>query len=104
VLSFVAALGSDPDALLRSPAWSPGQARKLALGLGLARHAPALVLDEPTNHFDLPSIERLERLLASFPGCVVLVTHDTGLASRVATRFLHIRSGELIETSGEGAC
>jgi len=102
VLSFVAALGSEPDALLRSPAWSPGESRKLALALGLARHAPALVLDEPTNHFDLPSIERLERLLASFPGCVVLVTHDTALASRVATRFLYIESLELVERHEEG--
>jgi ATPase subunit of ABC transporter with duplicated ATPase domains len=97
VLSIVAALGSDPDALLGSCAWSPGQTRKLALALGLAEQAPALILDEPTNHFDLPSIERLERLLVSFPGCVVLVTHDVALASRVANRCLEIASGELVE-------
>jgi ATPase subunit of ABC transporter with duplicated ATPase domains len=99
VLSFVAALGSDPDAILRSSAWSPGESRKLALALGLARHAPALVLDEPTNHFDLPSIERLERLLVGFPGCVVLVTHDGALADRVANRCLGIEAGELVERS-----
>jgi len=97
VLGFVAALGSDPDAVLRSPAWSPGQARKVALALGLAAHAPALILDEPTNHFDLPSIERLERLLAAFPGCVLLVTHDAALAERVANRFFTIEAGELRE-------
>ena len=97
VLGFVAALGSDPDAVLRSPAWSPGQARKVALALGLAAHAPALILDEPTNHFDLPSIERLERLLAAFPGCVLLVTHDAALAERVASRFFTIEAGELRE-------
>ncbi|HTV24077.1 MAG TPA: ATP-binding cassette domain-containing protein [Polyangiaceae bacterium] len=97
VLSFVAALGSDPDAVLRSPAWSPGQTRKVALALGLAAHAPALILDEPTNHFDLPSIERLERLLVAFPGCVVLVTHDSALAARVATRSFSIEAGVLIE-------
>jgi ATPase subunit of ABC transporter with duplicated ATPase domains len=101
VLSFVAALGSDPDSLLRSSAWSPGEARKLALALGLDRHAPALILDEPTNHFDLPSIERLERLLERFPGCVVLVTHDTALAQRVATRFWCIESRELVERHRE---
>ena len=33
-------------------------------------------LDEPTNHFDLPSIERLERALAAYPGAIVLVSHD----------------------------
>jgi ATPase subunit of ABC transporter with duplicated ATPase domains len=93
----VAALGSDPDAVLRSPAWSPGQTRKLALALGLAAHAPALILDEPTNHFDLPSIERLERLLVAFPGCVVLVTHDDALAARVANRFFTIERAALLE-------
>jgi ATPase subunit of ABC transporter with duplicated ATPase domains len=97
VLSFVAALGSDPDALLRSNAWSPGQARKVALALGLAAHAPALILDEPTNHFDLPSIERLERLLVAFPGCVLLITHDEALAERVATRLVGIEAAELVE-------
>jgi ATPase subunit of ABC transporter with duplicated ATPase domains len=100
VLSFVAALGSDPDGVLASRAWSPGQARKVALALGLARHAPALVLDEPTNHFDLPSIERLERLLCAFPGCVVLVTHDAALAARVATRRVGIEEGRLVERAG----
>jgi ATPase subunit of ABC transporter with duplicated ATPase domains len=97
VLGFVAALGSDPDAVLRSPSWSPGQARKVALALGLAEHAPALILDEPTNHFDLPSIERLERLLGEFPGCLVLVTHDAALAERVATRLFGIEQGQLVE-------
>jgi len=102
VLSFVAALGSDPDAILRSRAWSPGEARKVALALGLSAHAPALILDEPTNHFDLPSIERLERLLAAFPGCVVLVTHDDALAERVATRRFGIEDGRLVEHAGAG--
>jgi ATPase subunit of ABC transporter with duplicated ATPase domains len=97
VLSFVAALGSDPDAILRSHAWSPGETRKVALALGLAAHAPALILDEPTNHFDLPSIERLERLLTAFPGAIVLVTHDEALAARVATRSFAIQATTLVE-------
>jgi ATPase subunit of ABC transporter with duplicated ATPase domains len=96
VLGFVAALGSDPDAVLRSRRWSPGEARKVALALGLAAHAPALILDEPTNHFDLPSIERLERLLSAFPGSVVLVTHDEALAARVATRFFTLSDARLV--------
>jgi ATPase subunit of ABC transporter with duplicated ATPase domains len=100
VLGFVAALGSEPEAVLRSGSWSPGQARKVALSLGLADHAPALILDEPTNHFDLPSIERLERLLANFPGCLVLVTHDEALAERVATRHFGIEQEQLVERNG----
>jgi ATPase subunit of ABC transporter with duplicated ATPase domains len=96
-LNIVAALGSAPDAVLASTAWSPGETRKVALAIGLAQHAPSLILDEPTNHFDLPSIERLERLLVEYPGCVVMVTHDHTLAARVATRIMSFEGAELVE-------
>lgn len=98
VLSLFSALGSDPERLIQRPdadaaALSPGEARKLALALGLGRYAWALVLDEPTNHLDLPTIERLEEALARYPGCVVLVTHDDAFAEAVATRTLHVERG-----------
>jgi ATPase subunit of ABC transporter with duplicated ATPase domains len=35
-----------------------------------------LVLDEPTNHLDLPAIEQLESVLTTYPGTLLLVTHD----------------------------
>ena len=69
---------------------SPGEARKLALAMGLGRHAWALVLDEPTNHLDLPSIERLETALESDPGCVVLVTHDDAFAHACMSRVVRV--------------
>jgi len=90
VLSIFAALGSDPERVLRGDRarWSPGEARKLALADALARRVWALVLDEPTNHLDLPSIERLESLLEGYPGCVLLVSHDDAFAARITTRTL----------------
>jgi ATPase subunit of ABC transporter with duplicated ATPase domains len=79
-LSLVAALGTDPDRLLASEAPSAGEVRKLLLAEGLARRPWAVVLDEPTNHLDLPTVERLTAALRAYPGALLLVTHDDGLA------------------------
>ena len=79
-LAIVALLGVDPEILLASRSPSPGEARKLAIALGLGRAAWLVALDEPTNHLDLPSIERLQRGLASYSGALIVVTHDEEFA------------------------
>ncbi|MBI5549052.1 MAG: ABC transporter ATP-binding protein, partial [Deltaproteobacteria bacterium] len=96
-----AALGTDPGRLLASQCPSPGEARKLALALGLSRQVWALLLDEPTNHLDLPSVERIEEALASYPGALVLVTHDEQLARRCARSTWLIEGGELRQFGSE---
>lgn len=63
------------------------QARVLIANLML-READLLVLDEPTNDLDIPSLEVLEESLLDFPGAVVLVTHDRYLLDRVSTSLL----------------
>jgi ATPase subunit of ABC transporter with duplicated ATPase domains len=95
VLSIFAALGSEPERVLRAQAGhlSPGEARKLVLAEALSRQVWALVMDEPTNHMDLPSVERLEAALAMYPGAVVLVTHDDAFAAHVTTRSLRVEYG-----------
>ncbi len=102
VLQRVATLGVDPERLLASAQPSQGEARKLLIAYGLGREVAGLVLDEPTNHLDLPSIERLEDALAEYPGALVLVTHDAGLARRVTSEAWTIEDGRVIqETSPE---
>jgi ATPase subunit of ABC transporter with duplicated ATPase domains len=94
VLGMVAALGVAPQPLLASRRPSPGEARKLALALGLGTQVWALVLDEPTNHLDLPSIERIEAALVHYPGALVIVTHDHAFARHCTHVTWQLRDGE----------
>lgn len=103
VMSLVAALGVSPDRLLASERPSPGEARKLSIALGLGRHAWSLVLDEPTNHMDLPSIERLEEALAEYPGALILISHDQAFARRCTSIVWSVGGGNLSVTSAPEA-
>jgi ATPase subunit of ABC transporter with duplicated ATPase domains len=86
VLVAFACLGGRPERLLASARPSPGEARKLAIALGLGRGAWLLALDEPTNHLDLPAVRALERALAAYDGALLLVTHDPALAAATTSR------------------
>jgi ATPase subunit of ABC transporter with duplicated ATPase domains len=77
---------------------SPGERTRAALALLQARGVNLLVLDEPTNHLDLPAIEQLESALATYPGTLLLVTHDRRMLDTVHTnRHLHLTDGTLTE-------
>ena len=78
---------------------SPGERTRAALALLQARGVNLLVLDEPTNHLDLPAIEQLESALDSYPGTLLLVTHDRRMIDAVhTTRRLHLTRGRVTET------
>lgn len=94
-LARASALGVDPEAVLASPLPSPGEARKLVLARALSEGAWCLLLDEPENHLDVPSIERLEAALSEYTGALVLVTHDARLARRVTSETWRLASGTL---------
>ena len=68
-----------------SASLSPGERTRAALALLQARGVNLLVLDEPSNHLDLPAIEQLEQALESYTGTLLLVTHDRRMLSAVTT-------------------
>ncbi|HEU0242015.1 MAG TPA: ABC-F family ATP-binding cassette domain-containing protein [Micromonosporaceae bacterium] len=77
---------------------SPGERTRAALALLQARGVNLLVLDEPTNHLDLPAIEQLESALASYPGTLLLVTHDRRMLDAVhTTRRVDVSRGTVHE-------
>lgn len=55
---------------------SGGEKRRLHMLSILFRNPNFLVLDEPTNDLDLPTLDVLENFLSEFPGCLVIVSHD----------------------------
>ncbi len=50
--------------------------------------ADMLVLDEPTNDLDIPTLEVLEEAIETFPGATLLVTHDRAMLEALATRIV----------------
>jgi len=73
---------------------SGGELARVHVARLMLETADVLVLDEPTNDLDIPTLEILEEAIESFPGAVILVTHDRAMLERLAT--------EIVLLSGRG--
>lgn len=79
---------------------SGGQSSRLALAALLVREPDLLVLDEPTNHLDIEATEWLEGFLASYPGAVVMISHDRVFLDRVVAEIVEIEDHRLRTYTG----
>lgn len=71
---------------------SGGERARIHIARLICEPADVLLLDEPTNDLDIPTLEVLEESLKSFPGAVVLITHDRYLLTQVCNAVLGIDS------------
>ncbi|MDY0185626.1 MAG: ABC-F family ATP-binding cassette domain-containing protein [Desulfuromonadaceae bacterium] len=79
---------------------SGGERARLLLALLMLQGANLLILDEPTNDLDIPTLQVLEQALVDYSGCVLLVTHDRYLLDRVATSVLNFEDKTVVEYAG----
>lgn len=90
LLSVVHRLGSEPERVLNTPMPSPGEIRKILLGLGLLKTPSLIMMDEPTNHMDMPSVQCLEDALSGFDGAIIIISHDRKFIKRLADTEWHL--------------
>src|SRR3546814_5672566 len=98
---ILAGLGFDEAAQQRPCAeFSGGWRMRVALASLLFQAPDLLLLDEPTNHLDLEAALWLEGFLKSYPGTLLLVSHDRGLLNRAVNRIIHVENRKLTAYTG----
>ena len=80
--------------------FSGGWRMRLNLARALMCRSDLLLLDEPTNHLDLEAVIWLEDWLRSYPGTLLLISHDRDFLDRIVNRIAHIERGKLTLYSG----
>jgi len=76
MMTIIRRLGSEPVQILETAMPSPGEVRKLILAEGIMKNPALIIMDEPTNHMDLLSIECVESALRECDCTQLLISHD----------------------------
>lgn len=77
--------------------FSGGWQMRVELAKILLKRPNFVLLDEPTNHLDIESIQWLETFLASYPGAVILVSHDRTFLDNITKRTIEITAGKIYD-------
>ncbi len=80
---------------------SGGEKSRLALARLLLDPPNLLLMDEPTTHLDIPSIDALIGALDQFEGTLIFISHDVHFIRKLARKVLHISAGELTPYAGD---
>lgn len=94
-------LFSGDDIHKRVSVLSGGEKSRLALVKMLLQPPNLLLLDEPTTHLDLGSIDALIQALEGYPGTLVIVSHDVHFIRKTARKVIHIDRGRLTPYAGD---
>lgn len=80
---------------------SGGWQRRVMLARALVTEPQLLILDEPTNHMDVETIEWLEAQLKQFNGALVFISHDRAFVQSLATRIIDLDRGHIYNWTGD---
>ncbi len=91
-------LGFDrKDFTRQTSEFSGGWRMRIELAKLLLQKPDVLLLDEPTNHLDIESVQWLEEFMETFPGAVVLISHDKKFLDNVTTRTIEISNNKIYD-------
>ncbi len=78
---------------------SGGEKNRVALALLFTKKVDCLILDEPTNDLDIPTINILEEYLLNFPGALIFVSHDRYFVDKIAKKLFIFKGEGIVEES-----
>ncbi len=79
---------------------SGGEKGRMLFGKLMLQQPNIIIMDEPTNHMDMESIESLNLALVNYPGTIIFVSHDREFVSSLATRIIDMTADGIVDFRG----